>query len=90
MDDAEIKKIEQRAYSRGYIAGRKRQKVERSAEHAHRERQAFLDKAFFSALPFVMTQTTWKVGGEPIQSMEDRIDFAWRIAKRAFNSRGSA
>lgn len=87
MTSDDIKAVEQRGYAKGYAAGRRRLKADRSAEHARRERQAFLDKAFLAALPFAMTQTTWKFGDEPINSSEDRIALAWRIAKRAMNSR---
>jgi hypothetical protein len=93
MED-ENKKAEHRAYARGYQAGRKKAKIERTAEQAQKERQArlqaFLDKAFLAALPFAMTQTTWSLEGKAISTPDERVELAWRVAVRALKQRRSA
>lgn len=86
MED-ENKKVEHRAYARGYQAGRKKAKIERTADQVQKERQAFLDKAFLAVLPFAMTQTTWTIGDKPISTAEERVELAWRTAVRALKQR---
>jgi hypothetical protein len=88
MSDDAFQKAEQRGYARGYAAGRKKQKQDRHAEAIRKERQAFKDKAFLAILPFAFEQATWKFGEKPINTPEDRVTFAWRIAERAAKTRG--
>ncbi len=78
---------EQRAYSKGYYAGRHKAKQQRSAETIRRERQAFLDKAFLALLPTAMTQDNWKFGGKPASTVEDRVKLASYWAKEALHKR---
>lgn len=89
MED-NIKKTERQAYARGYAAGRRKAKIERSADQVRKERQAFLDKAFLAALPFAMEQTKWTIGDKPISTSEERVELAWRVAARALKQRRSA
>lgn len=78
---------DQRAYSRGYAAGRKRQTLERTVENVRRERQAFLDKAFLALLPTAMTQNSWKFGDKIVSTVEDRVKLASYWAKEALHKR---
>lgn len=83
----DIETIEKRAYARGYAAGRKKAKTIRDEAHRRRERQAFLDRAFLVALPFAMQQENWKIGEKKIETVEQRVDLAWRIAVKAVEAR---
>ncbi len=78
---------EQRAYSKGYYAGRRKVKQQRTVENVRRERQAFLDKAFLALLPTAMTQDTWTIGGKPANTLEDRVRLAASWAKEALLKR---
>jgi hypothetical protein len=86
----EIKKAELRGYSRGYAAGKKKVKIERSAEQRRAEQQAFLDKAFFAALPFAATQSTWRHGEKPINTITERVALAWDFAESSLRQRRKA
>jgi hypothetical protein len=90
MSALDNKQAEQRGYSRGYVAGRKRLKADESAEHLRRERQAFLDKAFLATLPMALEQSTWTRGDKPIKKLKDRVQLAWEIAEAALLSRRCA
>ena len=83
----EIKTAEHRGYARGYVAGRKKAKQERSADNLHKERQAFLDKAFLACLPFAAAQSGWKHGEKPITGIRDRVSLAADFAKEALKQR---
>ena len=78
---------EQRAYSKGYYAGRHKAKQQRSAETIRRERQAFLDKAFLALLPTAMTQNNWQFGDKSISTVEDRVKLTSYWAKEALHKR---
>jgi len=86
-DEADLKKAEQRGYSRGYQAGKKRVQTERLAERLAKEQQAFLDKAFLAAVPFAMQQSNWKHGEKPINTIAERVDLAWDVAEAALKRR---
>lgn len=89
--EGDIKKAEHRAYARGYQAGRKKAKIERSAEHAQKERQAFLDKAFLSALPVCISGQGWiNSKGQKITNLIDRTTLAWNFAQEALKQRRQA
>lgn len=79
--------IEKRAYSRGYAAGRKRVRVDRSNDQKYREQQAFLDKAFLAALPALIAGGAWKTGETLHDSVDGRVLMAWRFAKQALKQR---
>lgn len=78
---------EQRAYSKGYYAGRHNAKQQRSVESMRRERQAFLDRAFIALLPVAMTAQGWKFGDQPVNSSKDRIRLAKEWAREAWFQR---
>lgn len=78
---------EQRGYSRGYAAGRKRRKNEQAAERWRAERQAFLERAFLAVLPACMDAQDWTRGGKPIISLDDRTRLAWDFAEAALKQR---
>lgn len=78
---------EKRAYARGYQAGRKTVKKNRTASQLYNSQMAFRDRAFLAALPFAMQQTTWKQGETPIESLEARIKLAWTVANHALKQR---
>lgn len=83
---------EKRGYSRGYSAGRKREKIA-AAEMAKlvkelSEQQEFVDKAFLAALPVAMTITGWQTAdGTPITTIEQRMELAASFARRALAQR---
>lgn len=80
---------EQRGYSRGYAAGRKRVEHELSADDIRRQRQAFLDKAFLAALP-VAINGNWTRGEAKITTTKDCVSLAWEIAEDALKARRCA
>lgn len=86
----EIKKAEQRGYAKGYASGRKRRKADLHADHVHKEKQAFLDKAFLAALPACMEIQGWSINDVPVKSKEDRVKLAWRFAQEALKQRRCA
>lgn len=79
---------EQKAYARGYAAGRRKRKAERDKRTAQAQRAAFEQRAFLAMLPFVMgPEFNW---GERTDdkfvrywSQDERIDFAWKTARIA-------
>lgn len=83
MTDDAFKKAEARGYARGYQAGKRRRDVERAKESQAKADEAFMRRAFLAALPFAMTQDTWHIGGKKINSTEERVDFAWRLARES-------
>lgn len=96
MTDNEIKKIGKNEYQRGYRAGRLRteremedelRRFKRMNDAIRRSEMAFLDRAFLAALPFAMTQNTWKSGDEPIRTIQDRVNLAWDVALDALRQR---
>lgn len=78
---------DQKAYSRGYAAGRRRVKSDRIDEQRYRERQAFLDKAFLAALPALINGQTWKAGDKEYSSVAGRVEMAWKFAREALKQR---
>lgn len=78
---------EQRAYSRGYAAGKRRKTAERRAEHERAKQQAFWDRAFLAALPVAAVAQRWKVDGKPITTVEQRVSLAKSFATEALKQR---
>lgn len=88
MADAdEIKAAEQRGYSRGYSAGKRRRQRELADERRRKEQQAFLDRVFIAVLPAAMNAQGWKFGDKPITSTEDKIRLARIWAEKALEQR---
>jgi len=85
MTENENKAAEQRGYSRGYIAGRKRKAREISRENQMRKKSAFWQRAFLAALPVAMTRDNWTRGDKPITTVADRTKLATEIADEALN-----
>lgn len=85
--DEAARLIEHRAYAKSYAAGRRRRRHDNRMQQRERERQAFLDKAFFAALPFCLVAEGWKFGKDPITSIDERVKFSWRIARIALGER---
>lgn len=85
-----IKTAEQRGYSKGYQAGRRKKKREISYAQHMREKQAFLDRAFLAALPVALAAQNWKCGDKPITSINDRTSLARDFAIEALKQRPSA
>jgi hypothetical protein len=73
------------AYAKGYNAGRRRKKIDRSAEQRRRQENALWQRAVLSALPFAVTQDTWTRGKVKINSLEDRVKLAGEIATCVVN-----
>lgn len=87
MDEDEIKKAEKRGYARGYVAGKQRKQRDQTAEQIHREKRAFLDRAFMAALPACIAAQGWKAGDKPISNVPERVDLAWDFAMSALKRR---
>lgn len=83
MTDDAYKKAEARGYARGYQAGKRRRDTERARESRAKSDEAFVRRAFLAALSFAMTQENWHIGGKKISSTEERVDFAWMIARES-------
>lgn len=85
----EIKKAEQRGYSKGYASGRKRLKLEdqRAAERA--KENEFYNQALLAALPAAMQLQGWKFGDKPITNWVDRVRLANYFAEEALKYRRS-
>jgi len=80
---SELKQAEARGYSKGYTAGKRRMGKQISAAQLQVKRDAFWNRAFLAAIPFAMTQNTWKFGKNPINTLEERMSFASRVADAA-------
>lgn len=89
MADDAYQAAEKRGYARGYAAGKKRRNAQIAAEERQRRREAFEQRAFLAVLPFAMSPShNWGVTDaegkhRPYQTVEERVDFAWRIARQA-------
>lgn len=81
---------EGRAYRRGYAAGRRKTEadLEKDRQYAERSdsarRQAQL-RLMCAALPFAMSQSTWKRGEVPIITIDDRVRLAKEIVDAAMD-----
>lgn len=78
---------ERKGYARGYAAGRKKVRVERSREQERLARQAFWDKAFLAAIPAVILMNGWTRGDAKISLLGDRIRLATEAADEALAKR---
>jgi hypothetical protein len=84
-------------YSRGYRAGLKKGKADAARSEdsmvAYRamieSRQRFFDDAMVSILPFCFTQNIWKTGDQPINTVDERVNFAAQISKAALRERAA-
>jgi hypothetical protein len=87
MTEDEIKEIEMRGYSKGYQAGIRRMKREQGKELRRKEQQAFLDRAFISALTACIDVQGWRHGDKPITNIPMRVELAADFAKEALKQR---
>lgn len=87
MTDEEIKQAEHRGYSRGYQAGKRRREQDHRTERLYREKCAFMDRAFLSALSACVTVSGWKHGDKPINNIKERVSLAWDFASEAVKQR---
>lgn len=78
---------EQRGYSKGYAAGLRKRKADRSRESIRREKQAFWDRAFLASIATCIDVQDWKRGNEPIHTVEQRVRLAADIADAAVKQR---
>lgn len=83
MSQDQIKEAEQRGYSRGYNAGRKRLKKQIEAEQLQRKKNEFYNQALLAALPSCVLAQGWKHGEKPISSVLERIELADHFAREA-------
>jgi hypothetical protein len=77
----ELKAAEQRGYSRGYAAGRKREARVNIAQ----DRDAYWRRLFAAALPPSVEVQGWARGKNPITSLDDRIRLAGDFADAALS-----
>lgn len=87
MNDDDIKKIEARGYAKGYQAGRRRKQADIRSERHAREEKAFRDRAFLAALPAFISAHGWEMDGEKVTNLDQRVELAWRAARRAVLTR---
>lgn len=78
---------ERRAYSRGYQAGRAKQKADTDKTEAQRTRQAYWDQVYLTAVPWCLDVSGWKHGDKPISMLDDRIKLARDVADYALKYR---
>lgn len=85
LTDAELN----RAYARGYGAGRRKGRQDAANQSVSVADQFWRD-AMVAALPFAMTQGTWtRTVGDvttPINSLADRVLLASEVADRALST----
>jgi hypothetical protein len=72
-----------RAYQRGYAAGRRRLKADLRGQRKEAEREAFRRRAFLAALPACIEVQGWVRGDAPITKLADRVRLAWEFADEA-------
>lgn len=72
-----------RSYNKGYAAGMRRAKNQRSADAQLRQQTAFWQRAFLAALPACITVDGWTRGDKPITSVADRAQLARDFADEA-------
>lgn len=72
-----------RAYQRGYKAGRARAKRDASDRARRAHERALWQRAMVAALPFALTQQTWRRGSEAINTVHDRVTLAAEVADQA-------
>lgn len=82
-DQPDAEKIERRAYSRGYSAGRKKLKQENQTARRLARQDEFWRRAFLAALPFALGAQSWTRGGKPITRLDDRVKLATDVANEA-------
>lgn len=86
----EIKAAEQRGYSKGYVAGKKRRQRDDADRVRYRAMNAAWDRAFLAALPACIAADGWTIGENQIRSLEDRTKLAANFANEAMkHMRGS-
>lgn len=78
---------ENKAYQRGYRAGRQTAKERRAVERIRREKQAMLDRIYLTLLPVAMTVEGWLIDGKPVKSTVDRVRTAELWAAHAIKRR---
>lgn len=78
-----IKQAEQRGYTRGYNAGRKRQQTDIKQAQKMKRMAYRWNQAFLAALPACIIAQNWKVGGKPIASLTERTALARDFADEA-------
>lgn len=78
---------ESRGYSKGYAAGRRRQRQEHLAEALRKEQQSFLDRVFIACIAEAMHIQGWKIGDKPVTTIPDRITVARDFALDALRRR---
>lgn len=83
----EIKRAEQRGYSKGYASGRKRLKLEdqRAAERA--KENEFYNQALVALLPTCMRVQGWRFGEVEVKNVADRVKLANYFAEEAVKYR---
>lgn len=78
----------EKAYQRGYNAGRRRKAKDISDERRVAEANAFERRAFLAALPACIAVQGWKYGDAPIVNVADRTrlarDFAVEARRRFY------
>jgi hypothetical protein len=79
----ETKLAEHRGYSKGYYAGLRKKKQGIKSERLSREKAAFWNRAFISALPATIDAQNWTRGDKPIVGLVDRVKLAAETADEA-------
>ncbi len=88
MSTDAFRAAEKRGYSKGYAAGQRRKQRNIDDDRRSRERAAFWNRAFLAALPACLTVDSWKNGkGEPITTLDQRVQLASNCADRALERR---
>lgn len=86
-DEAEIRKIEQRGYSKGYAAGKRSREQDVDYERLEREKWEFIDRAFLAALPYCLENHVRLVTCKASTKYEASIEAAWHFARISYINR---
>jgi hypothetical protein len=80
---------EHKAYQRGYVAGRKRQKADADQAAIKAGEREFWEKAVLAVAPYFMGCPAWKRGDKELRTLEDRTELAVKFADAAVRARRS-
>ena len=86
MSDDPIKAADKLGYARGYAAGRRRVRSDRSAENQRKHDEARRDRFFCAALNGLLPTAGWQMGGKDMSSLNDYVELAARFADQSLRN----
>ncbi len=85
VDLSAIPAAEQRGYSRGYYAGRRRMIADQRQLDFSEKKADFWREVFVTALAEVVNGHGWRTGDTPITTVQERVGLAADFADEAVN-----